>query len=665
MTSALTSGVENGSWTLEEGLLNGLRFLAGEISSDEAFGDVELISTEGTGLIMESQRYLVEGTDDETKAEIQRYFDMLIPSPEVLERISSPAPQSNTAAHLAKKVNPQGSAICQNLWADSWVDTTPINCLLSMERTVAGTYIGLFYPAYWEASDPRLDSLEDIMDAASQSAEQYNGYGPNPINPVFMVLTDLAAYDSREGRFHPSTLAAATEYTLPSCHVAIFPYGLEGSLQSLQQTIAHEMFHCFQFTNLRQQTFGPRRNVNEWWVEGSAEFFGATVYPTNNDEFMFNNDFQYSAALDPLMGMSYETYLFFQYLGMQGGFGDDGVVGVLRSMPVGGSVIDQRDALAGIIGMVDLFHNFTRDYADKRLQDWGGGSLSIEPIINDQRSFGEGLTNETFSPRSFFLGIYQVTFEDQTKFNNTVEERGDTGKYSIRPSEFVGAWKPFPLRLNTVCEPDDYIMVVTRAQTSGAEPYEVDVQANGEHEESRTCDECLYGTWELDTGSDFYYLSSLVNIGTSLGPSFGADTSLGDVWVEGVSGLMLISFNEEGIAKGTQADYTWTSKAIEYRTGETMTITNIFNGGGIAEYTLQETPEEEKWIFFSNGEFGISEDLYYNGRFMTSIPYNQSNSSIFLASSAQYVCNEDTLLYTAMPGYGTLIFQRIPEESIP
>jgi hypothetical protein len=50
---------------------------------------------------------------------------------------------------------------------------------------------------------------------------------------------------------------------------------------------------------------------------------------------------------------------------------------------------------------------------------------------------------------------------------------------------------------------------------------------------------------------------------------------------------------------------------------------------------------------------------------MTSIPYNQSNSSIFLASSAQYVCNEDTLLYTAMPGYGTLIFQRIPEESIP
>ena len=51
MTSALSSGVENGSWTVEEGLINGLRFLAGEISSEEAFGDVELISTEGTGVI--------------------------------------------------------------------------------------------------------------------------------------------------------------------------------------------------------------------------------------------------------------------------------------------------------------------------------------------------------------------------------------------------------------------------------------------------------------------------------------------------------------------------------------------------------------------------------------------------------------------------------------
>jgi hypothetical protein len=674
MTSALTSGVENGSWTLEEGLLNGLRFLAGEISSEEAFGDVELISTEGTGLIDSAQRYLFEGADEQAKTEIQHYLEMLMPSPETLDKYSRPAEKSSGIAHLARTTNrpDEDEFTCQNMWANSFSTPTPIICTILDEQTVRGTNIRLYYPEYWTEADPRLDSMGVIMDAAQRSVEQYNGYGPDPINTVYMVYTDLPYRETSTSRFESDVFAAAynADFSNPTgrllsstCRIGIFPHGLEGSPESLEQTIAHEMFHCYQYKNLREQTLNLPNAIIDWWKEGSAEFFGATVYPDNNDEFQFNSNFRASVAHDPLMGMSYENYLFFQYLGMQGGFGDEGVVNVLRSMPVSGSVIDQRDALAGISGMSELFHNFTRDYVDKRLQDWGGGVLSIEPIIDDQRSFGEGFTNETFTPRSFFLGIYQVTFEDQTKFNNTVEERGETGKYSIRPSDFVGAWQGFPLRLNTVCEPNDYIMVVTRAQTSGADPYEVGIQANGVHEESRTCDECLYGTWELDTGSDFYYLSSLVDIGTSLGPSFGADTSLGDVWMEGVSGQMLISFTEDGIAKGTQADYTWTSKAIEYRTGEIMTITSIFNGGGSAEYTLQETPEEEKWIFFSDGEFGISEDLYYNGRLITTIPYNQSNASIFLASSAQYECNEDTLLYTAMPGYGTLIFHRVPPPS--
>ena len=53
----------------------------------------------------------------------------------------------------------------------------------------------------------------------------------------------------------------------------------------MQQTIAHEMFHCYQYTNLRPQTINLPNAINDWWVEGTAEFFGATVYPTNNDEF--------------------------------------------------------------------------------------------------------------------------------------------------------------------------------------------------------------------------------------------------------------------------------------------------------------------------------------------------------------------------------------------
>ena len=138
---------------------------------------------------------------------------MLMPSPEVLDKYSRPAPQTNAVAHLASNVHPQDRTTCQNLWANSWATPTPITCLLSVERNVAGTMVRLYYPEYWGEDDPRLDSMDVIMDAASRSVEQYNGYGPDPLTTVYMVITDLAAYSSTRGRFEPDVFAAAQDYT--------------------------------------------------------------------------------------------------------------------------------------------------------------------------------------------------------------------------------------------------------------------------------------------------------------------------------------------------------------------------------------------------------------------------------------------------------------------
>jgi hypothetical protein len=83
MTGALSSGVENGSWTVEEGLINGLRFMAGEIFPD-GFRRRGTDQYRRAGLIEESQHYLAEGTDEQTKSDVQHYLEMLMPSPEVL-----------------------------------------------------------------------------------------------------------------------------------------------------------------------------------------------------------------------------------------------------------------------------------------------------------------------------------------------------------------------------------------------------------------------------------------------------------------------------------------------------------------------------------------------------------------------------------------------------
>ena len=649
--------------------------MAGEISSEEAFGDVELISTEGTGLINSAQRYLFEGADEQAKTEIQHYLEMLMPSPEILDKYSRPAEQTNGTAHIARLTNrPDGDEFtCQNMWRHSYATPTPITCTILDEQTVRGTNVRLYYPEYWTEADPRLDSMGVIMDAAQRSVEQYNGYGPEPISTVYIVYTDLAYYENGSSRYISDVFAAAYNNDTrdsagrllrSTCRIGIFPHGLEGSPESLEQTIAHEMFHCYQYKNLREQTLNLPNGIIDWWKEGSAEFFGATVYPTNNDEFIFNSDFRAAVPHDTLFGMSYENYLFFQYLAREGGLGLDGVINILRDMPVDGDIFNQSEALANVSNINEIFHNFGRTYVDRKLTDWGGGVVAIEPLINDSRHLSEGANEELFNPVPFQLGLYNVIFNDQTKFTNSALEEGESGKHSIRPVEFVAAWRPLPPRINTVCDPNEYVMVVTRTNKLGTDPYQVTINATGEHQESEVCDECLYGTWELDNDSDYFYVYTLVGKIMDMMPSYGLNTTGVYAYLKSLSGQMQLKFTEDGQASGTQTDYSWTVEAIKLEDNKKVSMTSVFNGGGTADYTIRETPEEEKWIFFNNGLFDISNQVIFMGRPVTTVPTGGSNTSIFLSSPVRYECSEDTLLYTTMPDIGTLIFHRISPPSV-
>lgn len=657
LTQIVSDKVNDGTWTEEESLLIGLRFLAGEIPHADVFGDTVPMSTEGTGIIRAAQRYLVEGQDAQAKEEIQRYINMLLPSPEILEQISRPATQSSIGPQLVSlSTRPKTDEVeCQELWRDSFSSPGPITCLLRVERTVRGTDIRLYYPEYWGADDPRLAQVELIMNAAEESVAMYNGFGPEAIHPIYMVLTDLAYYDTRSSAFQSDVFAAADDYVTPStCHVGIFPYSLESAQDVLEQTIAHEIFHCYQFRDLRPQTLDLPESINDWWVEGTAEFFGASVYPANNAEFIYNNDFQNNSTYSLLFDMSYENYLFFQYLAREGGLGLEGVVELLRQMPKDGGFEKQQDALAAVDGMDEKFHAFVRAYVDHRLTDMSGTLVSIDPSMDDIRNFGEGVQAELFDPASFFLGIYHVNFADQTRFENLLQEDGDPGAYAMRPAEFVGAWQPVPSAINTVCDPTEYILIVTSTLPATAQAFQVTLQASGAHQESDVCDECLKGTWELVNDSDFYYLSTLTN--RLVSNQLTAEVSM---HLAAVTGQVLINFGEDGQASGTQRDFTWLYEVIA--PDGTHYMADVFNGGGAANYEIREMENREKFIFFQNSEFDLAYQLKADDVIIQSLHSTESNGPFFLSSiPARYVCQENSLLYTTMPDLGTLRFVRIP-----
>jgi hypothetical protein len=87
--------------------------------------------------------------------------------------------------------------------------------------------------------------------------------------------------------------------------------------------------------------------------------------------------------------------------------------------------------------------------------------------------------------------------------------------------------------------------------------------------------------------------------------------------------------------------------------------------GGTANYAIQESPEVEKWIFFSNGEFDIAEAVKFTDRRIASMRTGGSNSSLYLSLPVRYVCQEDTLLYSTMPDIGTLMFHHVSDDSTP
>jgi len=659
LTQIISDKVNEGTWTKEESLLVGLRFLVSEISYDEAFGDAVPISTEGTSLINDAKRYLEIGEDAQTKEEIQRYLTMLMPSPEILDQFSLPASQSSANPHLASlAMKPVADeAVCQELWQNSFVTSIPIPCLLTLNRTVRGTEIRLYYPEYWGSDDPRLERMATIMDAAEQAVTLYNGFGPEAIDPIYMVLTDLAYIDT-SNRLRPDVFAVAADFASSSsstCHVGIFPYGLESSSEELEQTIAHELFHCYQYKNLRPQTLNLGGEINNWWVEGTAEFYGASVFPSNNAEFRYNDDFRANSTGSLLFDMSYENYLFFQYLAREGGLGLEGVIDeILQNMPSDGGFEQQQDALASVGGMDEKFHTFVRAYVDRRLTDMSGITVNIEPSIEAIRSFDEGEHEELFDPASFFLGIYSVNFADQTKFENSLREDGDPGQYAMRPAEFVGAWQPIPPIINTVCDPTEYILVVTSALPSLGQPFQVNWRSTGVHQESDVCDECLKGSWELVNDSDFYYLGTLTNMLFTQMPATEVDMRLSDV-----TGQLRLNFGDDNEASGTQSDFTWLY-TIHAPDG-TYSMAGIFNGGGTAYYEIKEMEDNTKYIIFRNSTFDLTYQWKAENVVIQTLPVRESNGPFFLSSEpVRYVCQEDILLYTTAPDYGTFRFVRIP-----
>jgi hypothetical protein len=246
--------VEDGEWTLGEGLVATLKLLAGEIDASSVLRHPELLDYEGTGIIAMASNEQLEamaGLDPETPARPGSQPDIIQPKDSM----------EDCGKFFHGEVIPGVGECLEHLTSSALDDFYP------------GAY-RIFYPA---ASFPAAGWTKERYNLALQALEEsvlaFKGLGQLP--PVNMVFS---------AKDNPPAWAQAVPRVGKPCGVALYTALQQVHEGDFKQILAHELAHCFQ-----TETFPEQNQVDYefimWREEGLANYLSNLVYRDNNLEW--------------------------------------------------------------------------------------------------------------------------------------------------------------------------------------------------------------------------------------------------------------------------------------------------------------------------------------------------------------------------------------------
>ncbi len=638
--------VASGEWSEGEGLVTMLRLFAGEIDPAAAAVDsANLLENEGTGIFSLASEYLETGTDENSKAEITRLLEMLVPSQEALLRYSQASGAQSTGGGRVAAPQVLQAADCATLWRSGFPDdrTPSFPCFLANSQVINGNTYQVFFPAAWQGDASKIIYYELTRQAIADSVSVMQAYGAmRPIYFVFSILADpdtpLSTLAAAEiARFHPGSEA---------CPVLIYPLSLSMSESNYKQTIAHEIWHCFTAFNLSSQ-LGAGYASSKWWEESSAEYFSNLVYPNADYEYRWLDDFNSLSLRRPLTEMSYENFIFMQYLGNR--LGPAGVVDFLRSMPTEPGLDKQLAALAAYPDIANLFEEFTRQFMDVRIADTSGRIHAYTPQFVDAGRQGVAGTVEV-GYKSFVPRRYKVVFENGKLYNLSLPTPPADARMSFRHAMAPGLWNPVPLEIDAGCNDLELVFyMIGVGSQQGLQTTNANITA-----ESSVCTAgCLVGTWEMDNDIYMQYMRT-----------FFPDP-VNDPLVQWVGGTALMIFDDRGHATVEYQNLTVSlllpemENLLDQIVSPEMRV--VMNGNINATYlatetTITSTRTSTNLVFTTR--------LFLDGN-QVDVPVTSPISDgdfagVATASPAQYLCEGDVLLIeTPAPGNPVLVWRRL------
>lgn len=278
-----------------------------------------------------------------------------------------------------------------------------------------------------------------------------------------------------------------------------------------KQMLAHEIFHCIQDKLWLDKKLGMGK-LDDWWSEGTAVWFSNLVYPSNNQEFAYNDFYNGDESLVEQSAWPYSAYLFFQSLS-QSWLGVQGVLDLIKDIPGSGTYKDQEMAVINRPSSELIFHTFAEELTSFRIKDFDGNymktTMASEPT-QEEVTEGEQLIDWTLDPLKIQITELKLPAHSIVYVENVSESYKNP--ISVRANS-SGLWDilmpNYPMSVDTTCKKGprwiNLLSSYAGKNDSGVpENFQVKVKARKAEckcIEKELFDPCLYGTYEIDPKS--------------------------------------------------------------------------------------------------------------------------------------------------------------------
>lgn len=517
------------------------------------------------------------------------------------------------------------------------------SCVTVLEETRNGAKLKItHFSDNWQDTPARQRALAIITEAARESAARFATLGRLPNIGVHLIAKN-----------HPRFPDAHAEALLWSdrsgCDIAVYDYFISALNQGVlseavaRQSIAHELFHCFGFYDLKGQG---------WWDEGAAEYFSNIVYPDANLEFTRNVAYQPFKAIFAQGSAQtgslapYGVSIFFQALANLEPEHEWSVYALIKSLAATRDTNSMLQELTRIERIGSNFHQYAKDFLDNRIADTGEALVETAKLIPalPQISVTPGQALELLKLTPFAINASTLKFTKPGIYTLKVDRTPDDGDdklFAAIKRRGSDEWQDLGtenIQVDIKCHeaPLSTVLLITSALPS-AEMIERAVTFEYQAKdcpckEDVPMDQCLLGNWVVDNDS----MASVIQKVTPL-PSTGSMKML----YVGMSGSLDIQFSANKNISSSMNPWILTQRYEVQFSGRPVLFNteNIFKGTSF----MRAYPQNNGKICMLLEDSQISMEISLNGESLGASVVGKDSFPEVEMRPIAYRCERDQL----------------------